>query len=317
MARGKFFDSMGSERTLLYDLSCIISANRWRYVAWEMLLATQACTALGPLCPLRRHRRPVSSFLRLCRPAEMPAEHFAWRPYTDVPHSSAALAFLAMSLCFVGSLWKRQRAFVAVACTIGAYQMMRTSATYADINIRAIAIPPLVFHTLGTLGRGPMPLSQAIHAYFDPRGKRAPTTETRPRRHFLVRKATSIIVLYFVQDAVIYAYSLTPFLMTCGAIPFSAQTPSQQLLLIVAPVVGTYTPLRLAHDSLAFICVALRISEPAAWPDLFGPLTGVTSVRRFWGSTWHVHAFRSSLSHCAHFEAQQFHRKVHCSSSTT
>ncbi|KAI1820254.1 membrane bound O-acyl transferase family-domain-containing protein [Xylaria intraflava] len=48
-----------------------------------------------------------------------------------------------------------------------------------------------------------------------------------------------------------------------------------------------YYGIQLQYTVFSIGAVALGISKPANWPPSFGPMSGTTSIRKFWGTYWH------------------------------
>ncbi|KAJ7732656.1 membrane bound O-acyl transferase family-domain-containing protein [Mycena metata] len=63
---------------------------------------------------------------------------------------------------------------------------------------------------------------------------------------------------------------------------------------------GAAAGLSTAHYALSIVFVALHLSTPQDWPPLFGSLADATTVRAFWGRTWHQ-IFRRPLRAHAKF----------------
>ncbi|KAI0768199.1 membrane bound O-acyl transferase family-domain-containing protein [Trametes elegans] len=52
-------------------------------------------------------------------------------------------------------------------------------------------------------------------------------------------------------------------------------------------LIGSYLGLEMSYMAASFIAVAICMSSPEDWPDLFGPYTEVYTVSRTWGRAWH------------------------------
>ncbi|KAK4171131.1 hypothetical protein QBC36DRAFT_199988 [Triangularia setosa] len=59
-------------------------------------------------------------------------------------------------------------------------------------------------------------------------------------------------------------------------------------VMSVSWIWSSYSLLTSSHDLLAVLFVSvIRWDRPNEWPPLFGSITNVTSLRRFWGVFWH------------------------------
>ncbi|KAH8599969.1 hypothetical protein B0O99DRAFT_346833 [Bisporella sp. PMI_857] len=113
------------------------------------------------------------------------------------------------------------------------------------------------------------------------------------RRAFLVQKGAAIITCYLLLDLL----TLNPPDVSSNATTFSAEKVrllsritelsgeevKTRAMASIGQWVASYIFLTMAHSVLAFATVLLRFYEPRDWRPLFGSITELYSVRRFWG----------------------------------
>ncbi|KAF8315184.1 hypothetical protein DL93DRAFT_2166887 [Clavulina sp. PMI_390] len=67
----------------------------------------------------------------------------------------------------------------------------------------------------------------------------------------------------------------------------TSPTIVERMLVTSGGLIFNWNLLNSGQCLLAFLAVALRVSEPDEWPDLFGALGDAYTLRRAWGRAWH------------------------------
>jgi hypothetical protein len=97
-----------------------------------------------------------------------------------------------------------------------------------------------------------------------------------------VLKAARSYLLFDIAQSYIH---FNPLFGITGpdALPITAQGYILSCANIFAWLGSAYWTLSMQYSLLAAICVAVRISNPKDWPDVFGAWSDSFTVRRFWG----------------------------------
>ena len=132
------------------------------------------------------------------------------------------------------------------------------------------------------------------------------------RRSFLLRRAAIMFCRYLALcaywDPLIYQYMpdgepwrssdfTTPNRFFFSMFLYGQRNVSRGLIirthllleLLVLNCVETSTQ----HDVLAIIAVGLKLDSPDEWPPLYGNILEAYTLRRYWGSFWHLLVYRS------------------------
>jgi len=120
-----------------------------------------------------------------------------------------------------------------------------------------------------------------------------PKTFPVSRRNFVLYRLLRIFILVLVLDAGFTLQAIHPLLNAlaraenCSKLRMRDQPYSIRCMMIGIFGVSGYAGLMIQSDVISVLFVGSGFSEPRDWPDLFGPLRGCWTVRRFWGKTWH------------------------------
>ncbi|TFK46787.1 hypothetical protein OE88DRAFT_861116 [Heliocybe sulcata] len=131
-----------------------------------------------------------------------------------------------------------------------------------------------------------------------------PCSPQQKRWHFVFLRLGRAIALFLIIDvAQTYIHSNPSF---THPTPYNSPFTSQGYLLrcvnIVAWLTVSHGTLNMNYTALSAACVAIGLSEPQDWPDLFGSWRESYTVRRYWGRTWHqlMRRYTSSIGkYCA------------------
>ncbi|EPQ55828.1 hypothetical protein GLOTRDRAFT_105750 [Gloeophyllum trabeum ATCC 11539] len=116
-----------------------------------------------------------------------------------------------------------------------------------------------------------------------------PTPPTKPRWQFVLRQLRRTAWFFLLVDLAQTYVKSNPYYTdpTPYTSPFTSQGYTGRVVNIVAWMTLPYGTMNMNYAALSAVCVALGLSEPRYWPDLFGAWSDSYTVRRFWGRTWH------------------------------
>ncbi|RPD57428.1 hypothetical protein L227DRAFT_506900 [Lentinus tigrinus ALCF2SS1-6] len=121
------------------------------------------------------------------------------------------------------------------------------------------------------------------------------------RQVWYMRQGLRFLLAYMVNDLCEtwismnrHVYPPSLFNPTAHVVPENLKT-WKRALGGFAYISRLYATIDMENIILAVVTVALGISSPDDWPDMFGSVSHAYTVRRFWGYTWHhmmQHHFR-------------------------
>ncbi|KAF8315190.1 hypothetical protein DL93DRAFT_2112524 [Clavulina sp. PMI_390] len=112
-----------------------------------------------------------------------------------------------------------------------------------------------------------------------------PPTLSSSRLNFCLNRLFTLVTSLPLMFATAMAPKYSQFLLDAA----TNQTPTllQRAIVTSGGLIFTWNLIKSGHCFLACLAVALRLSEPDEWPNLFGALGDAYTVRRAWGRTWH------------------------------
>jgi hypothetical protein len=142
---------------------------------------------------------------------------------------------------------------------------------YAAVSTRNVGTPFEI--------RGTPPFSRRIPSYVPSKSK------------FLGQKALLLLSCYLTLDVLTFASrpEQNTVLYQSGRIFWrDPENLSVEQLIVRSTTtlgfwVSLYCIIQAYMGAVAFVSVALGFSEVKSWPPGFGPVTGIYTVRRFWG----------------------------------
>lgn len=108
-----------------------------------------------------------------------------------------------------------------------------------------------------------------------------------PRWAFVRSKLYRVITVYLLRDIVFFCLHRNPAFNRIDGERFGAHGFLWQTWNVLLFWFCVGASLYIAHSVASAIAVAVGLSEPRDWPDFFGPWLRTTSMRQFWGKTWH------------------------------
>ncbi|KZT19948.1 hypothetical protein NEOLEDRAFT_1076747 [Neolentinus lepideus HHB14362 ss-1] len=146
-----------------------------------------------------------------------------------------------------------------------------------------------------------------------------PLPPCQSRWQFVLRQVGRALGMFLLVDiAQTYMRSNSAFTNpTPNNSPFTSQGYLLRCINIIAWLTTSHGTLNMNYTLLSAVFVAIGLSEPKDWPDLFGSWTESYTVRRYWGRTWHqlMRRYTSSIGrHCA--QSLRFKRGTKWSSYT-
>ncbi|KAH9479901.1 Acetyltransferase ataH [Psilocybe cubensis] len=124
---------------------------------------------------------------------------------------------------------------------------------------------------------------------------------SKSRWGFVIDNILKTICLYLVWDIISYVMRHNPAFHRDNNEPMGAHGFLWQIWNAMGYWTALYCFIRLNHTLSSALIVMVGEGEPKDYPDMTGPLSETTTVRKFWGRTWHQSLRRMVSAHGKHF----------------
>ncbi|EDR02596.1 uncharacterized protein LACBIDRAFT_308235 [Laccaria bicolor S238N-H82] len=108
-----------------------------------------------------------------------------------------------------------------------------------------------------------------------------------PRWGFVKSRLCRALTVYFIRNIVFFCIHHNPALNGIDRESFGTHGFLWQTWNVFMFWFSIWATLYMNHSVASAFAVAAGLSEPRDWPNFFGPWLRTTTVRRFWGKSWH------------------------------
>jgi hypothetical protein len=139
---------------------------------------------------------------------------------------------------------------------------------------------------------------------FQARGIPTPPSPTTTRTSFLLSRLRDAFLCYLAVDFAVAYQMRNPVFRPDSPIPsVAAQGTLLRAINVISWAVPSYSIIKLQHTMLSMVFVGLGISGARMWPELFGGVGEMFTIRRFWSRGWHQmfqRTFRTHAQYVSH-----------------
>ncbi|KDQ17844.1 hypothetical protein BOTBODRAFT_29157 [Botryobasidium botryosum FD-172 SS1] len=130
---------------------------------------------------------------------------------------------------------------------------------------------------------------------FSNRAHNIPPLPTETRSQFIISHVFRILRTALLADLAQITIFRDPYALKPNPLVVEPiWRPAFRMLVLGFSGIAT---LQTMHTVISLVAVGSGLSSPQAWPDWFGPLSHVYTVRNFWGKTWHQALQRIVVPH--------------------